>query len=673
MRSGLSLASNPASGMPSQGTRWPRGRLIPILGRVRTRRRLSAAALAAAAALLLASAHASAQTSAGPEAQADAYLAQARGALQAESGESARSLIGTALALAPDYSEALYMRAIVDAGDRARTRAVRQDLASAVASARWKQTDPDEALLALGEVLLRTSALAEAQPLIEKLSRERTDDHRCLLLLGRLREKQGTAALAQRVFADGILRFPSVDRFPLLLARSLAKSGKASAAKAAVAAALKELPDSLPLLLRAAELETQPAARLRAVELYLSKGGGDPLAPLLALEAKPKESDKYLGFVIERGGLARVDIAERAWRAAAGKKSLVATLTEALARYSGFRDLDADGDGFYEERWELSAGAVARWVRDRDQDGVAELAADFQQGSPAALTVELDAGSPLTYRYSRYPSLDSVSEPSRELTRTMLLVPYALAAPFLEAGRAAAAPGMVPRPVPRPTLPTRQRLAESAWRLEERSVGVGEAPAAGALVRSVDSVKGTTTYVAEDLDGDGKVDHRIWYENGSPVRGERDMAADGVFEAKEIWQDGRLWKSAVDTDGSGVADYSEVFAAGTVRLWDYDEDGKDDSRASDGPGGAEIREFSTSLDGVFDLTVVFRADRIAEVRRSGRPVPVSVSTERGLTWIGSPGKGVGLDAATPDGFHSLGGKRYLVFRHAGAVYAEELE
>jgi hypothetical protein len=614
----------------------------------------------------MAAAPLSAQTSDASEAQADAYLAQARSAFEAGSGEIARSMIETALALAPDDSEALYMRAIVDAGDRARTRAVRRDLSRAAASARWRRTDPGETDLALGEVLLRTNALAEAQPLIERLSRERTGDHRSLLLLAGLREKQGAAGLAQRVFADGVLRFPGVEQFPLLLTRSLGKAGKTAAAKTVLATALKVFPDSLPLLLRAAELETRLDLRLRAVALYLSKGGADPLAPLLALEAKPKDAGRYLALVVERGGLASVDIAARASRAVAGKKDLSASLAGALARYSGFRDLDGDGDGSYEERWELSAGTVTRWVRDRDQDGVPELAADFQQGSPAALRVELDAGPPLTYRYSRYPALDSVSETSTGRTRTSLLVPYALAAPFLTTG-AAATPGMVPQPLLRPALPTRDRLAEATWRVEERSID------GKALVRRLDSVNGATTFVEEDLDGDGRLDHRVWYEHGLPVRGARDLTGDGTFEATEIYRNGKLWKSAVDTDGSGVADYTEVFGAAPIRLWDYDEDGKDDSRASEGPGGAEIREFSTSLDGVFDLAVTFRAGRIIEVRRSGRIVPVGAAPDRGLTWIGSPAQGAGLDGATPDGFHSLGGKRYLVFRHAGAVYAEELK
>jgi tetratricopeptide (TPR) repeat protein len=610
-----------------------------------------------------------AQSSSPASEQADAYLAQARRALESGSAESAREMIETALVLAPDDSEALYLRAVANQGDRARTRAVRGDLVRALAVGSWRKTDPGDADLALADILLRTGVLTDAQLVLDRLAREKPEDPRTLLLAARLQAKKGAAAREQKALADGILRFPRVEDFPLSLSRSLERSGKVSAARSLVATALKELPDSLPLILRAAELERNPARRLKTVDLYLSKAGADPLAPLLALEARPKNAAKYLALVLELEGLARVDIAERAFRAAAGKKDLSATLAGALARFSGFRELDQDGDGFSDERWGFSAGEVVRWVRDRDQDGVPELEADFQKGEPAVLRTEAAGASRLAYQYSRYPWLHSVSEFSAGLTRTSLLTPYLLSAPFLDSVRAgtSAAAGMAPRTLPHVTLPTREQLAKATWRAEERSED------GGVLARRLESAKGTTTYVEEDLDRDGRIDHRLWYENGSPVRGARDLTGDGIFEATEIYRNGKLWRDAVDTDGSGIPDYAEVFGAAPARFWDYNEDGNDDSRASEGRGGTEVREFSTRLDGVFDLTVVFRAGQIVEVRRSGKPVAVSAEPGRGITWIGSPGKAAGLDKTTPDGFQSLGGKRYLVFRYAGTVYAEELK
>ena len=107
---------------------------------------------------------------------------------------------------------------------------------------------------------------------------------------------------------------------------------------------------------------------------------------------------------------------------------------------------------------------------------------------------------------------------------------------------------------------------------------------------------GLRVELVEDTDGDGRIDHRVWYAAGKPVRGQRDLAGDGVFEAAETWTDGALSRLSVDTDGNGRFDYGETFRP-AARLWDYNEDGRDDSReTSDGKGGL-VREFSTRADG----------------------------------------------------------------------------
>jgi hypothetical protein len=163
----------------------------------------------------------------------------------------------------------------------------------------------------------------------------------------------------------------------------------------------------------------------------------------------------------------------------------------------------------------------------------------------------------------------------------------------------------------------------------------------------------------------------VWYQNGSPVRGERDLADDGIFEARETWKDGMLWKSAVDSDGSGRPDYTEIHGKTLLRLWDFDEDGRDDSRQSTEPDGTVVREFSTRLDGRFDLRVAFRGERIVSVERAGKPLQVRAAS--GVVWIGRQGPPAALDPAAPEGFQRVSGRRYLVFRYEGITYAEELE
>jgi hypothetical protein len=230
---------------------------------------------------------------------------------------------------------------------------------------------------------------------------------------------------------------------------------------------------------------------------------------------------------------------------------------------------------------------------------------------------------------------------------------------------------MVPRPLATVALPSRAQLAAAVWRTEDTRRDSGQ------LVRRIDAARGVPAFLEEDLDGDGRLDHRVWYRQGSPVRGERDLADDGIFESVETWKDGRLWKSAVDTDGDGTPDYTELAGPRPVRLWDYNGDGRDDARQTFLADGSVAREFSTSLDGRFDLRVVFAGARIASVQRDGKPLAVQVDPRHGLVWIGRAavapsGAFPSLDAAPPDGFRLIGGRRYLVFRHEGTLYAEEL-
>lgn len=662
MRSVSSSAFLPASGMHSQAADWG----PPLI-----RRGLLLAWLLACAPL-------HAQSDSVSRAQADAYLDQARAAGRAE---AAPALIEAALSLAPGYSEALYLRALSRIRERAMSRSVREDLRRAAAAGDWQRTDPDEAALALAEVLVRTAALAEAEPILRRLVRERPENPRALLALAALYAKRaagetgpearrGALTREQAVLGEGILRFPRHEEFPLRMSRSLEHSGRIPPARAMIASALKELTDSLPLLLRAAELEPRADARLKAVDAYLARSGGDPLAAVLALEAKPKDPARYLSRFVSLGGLSRVDITERAWRQTASSKTLSTALRQELVRFSGSRDLDKDGDGFWEERWEIAAGIPVSWTRDVDQDGAPELLARFRDGQPVSIDRDAGAGGSFTFIYSRYPSLHSVAEAAAGgLTRTSILAPYSLNAPFLEKPKAAspALDAMVAHTLSTISFPARAQLAGSTWRTEERRAG-SEAP-----VRRIDSSKGLPSFMEEDLDGDGRIDHRVWYQNGFPVRGERDLAGDGIFEARETWRDGVLLKSAFDTDGNGKADYLEISGRTVIRLWDYDEDGTDDSRQSVSADGSIVREFCTRLDGVFDLRVIFRAGRIVSVERGGMPVTVRTDAAGGVVWIGRPALSAAPGPDTPEGFHSAGGRRYLVFRHDGVMYAEELK
>jgi Flp pilus assembly protein TadD len=583
---------------------------------------------------------------------ASALVRQAAAARRTGDSTAAADLVRRALELSPNFSDALYLRGLIDLSDRSTTRQALEDLRAAVASGSWDGADADEAALTLAETLVRTRRAAEAIPLLEALSNRRPADPRPLAALAAACRAEGRVDAALAAYAQGRSRFPGEPAFVLGITAMLAAAGRMDEAYALIDAAAVDAPSDARLELRRAELERDAGRRVAAVERALAAGSRNPLAPVLALESRPPAASakRFFDLFISAGGLARSDLAERAARAIAGDPGLAKELEQAMVRYTGPRELDRDADGWWEERWELVAGAIVRWTRDADQDGVPEYDAVLDAGRPISLSFEPSRDAQFTLFYGAYPWIDTVKESGPGGERTWTLANRTLGAPFLgEVG---------------PRVPTGDEVVRAAVRLEEPV-----APGSG--VRRVEMKDGLRVYLAEDADSDGRVDHRLWYEDGKPVRGERDLTGDKVFEAAETWTDGVLARLSVDTDANGRFDYGETYQP-SARLWDYNEDGRDDSReTSDGRGGL-VREFSTRADGRFDLRILFRGGAIVEVRKSGRLVTATPDVKRGVTWIGPVPKTAAIDASAHDGYRTFSGREYLVFRHGSVVYVEAL-
>ena len=44
----------------------------------------------------------------------------------------------------------------------------------------------------------------------------------------------------------------------------------------------------------------------------------------------------------------------------------------------------------------------------------------------------------------------------------------------------------------------------------------------------------------EDTLGNGTFNHKVWYENGQPVRGSGTRTGSGGFPSRKLWRDGKL-------------------------------------------------------------------------------------------------------------------------------------
>ncbi len=606
-----------------------------------------------------------AEPAAASQAQADAFLSQAETLLASGDAERASSMTASALELAPRYSEALYMSARLEAGNRPSTLTAMDHLRAAIADATWSRTDPAAADQLLTSLLIRTGQLAEARKAAERLAVLRPEDPESFILLARANDRAGAASAAQRTVTSALRRFPQSDELRLLGARFLQRQGRSAEAAAIVRTGLLLHPGSTDLLLAAAGLDIDRTRKIAEIIQYVAAGGGDPLSAVLGMEAVPvSQRKKYLDMFISQAGLSRQDLVSRAVDALKGSAALTAQLRGELARYTGDRDLDSDSDGAWEDRWSFEKGTIVRWIREPAQDGVAQYAADFRDGLPGSLEVRTPAGV-TRFTFSRYPSLEKAELPGEG---TYSLVPYTMQCAFLRPDFASGPAGTAPRIAARFTVPAADLVRRGAFQLAQNAAD-GVTP-----TRRIDLAGGQRVFMEESSAGDGDMDHRVWYTQGQPRRGTRSLLRDGVFQVTEKWSDGRLVEESVDANGNGTPDYRETYGRTVVKSWDFNEDGKDDSREYTMPDGKQVRELSTKLDGIFDVKIVSQGTRIVSVSRSGGQLPVAPDASRGVTWIGRPAAAAGKpDLVRPDGIQVIAGAQYLVFRFADVVYAEAMQ
>jgi Tfp pilus assembly protein PilF len=475
--------------------------------------------------------------------QADAFVVEAQKSFASGSLALAQDLLVSALEISPQYSEALYLRALVELTDRASTRAAILDLRRAVDAGSWSWTEPMVAEQRLAEALLRTGGIAEARPLAQRLANAHPEDLRNFLLLARLEAKAGDAKRSQAVLADARARFPLEDEAALLSIDLLDRFGRRDEARAIAEKMSGVHPGTLPFLLHAARLEPDRRRRLAALDRYIGAGGTDPLAHLIALEGKTKNGRKHLTHFLDNDGLGRQDLVPRVVAATSGNKELTAILETSLSRFAGNRDLDTDGDGFFEERWVFEAGQPSRWILDADQDGVPEFMADFDRGVPAALSWSPRPGVQLAARYGEYPFIASVHETSEGTVRRYSLALFALRCEFLATHPPKGTAGATPRARLRPIVPSPDEIAKAAFLMEEQS-GDG-----ARVVRRIRMLHGEPVFMEEIIGSMRRFDHRLWYVDGKPARGSRDIDGDGMFEVSETWHDGKLDRVSADTEG----------------------------------------------------------------------------------------------------------------------------
>jgi tetratricopeptide (TPR) repeat protein len=544
----------------------------------------------------------------------------------------------------------------------------------------------------------------------------------------------GRSDSAEAQLERALQRYPEASELYVLAADLLVRRRRAPEAAALLDRGLGESPKSVELLFARARVESDRGRRLEFLQRYFDAGGDDPAEALLMVSSlllsddSAEQAQSALERFFRLGGGRQVQLVDRlrgelleaeaasgegtadetpaVGMGASGGEPAVAAAAEgpqgegppgpslyarllqqanaAVSGYSGERVVDADGDGLYEELYRYADGRLTSWLLDQDQDGLPEARVEFVGVEPGRMLFPPREASEesVEYMYRRHPYVDRIVYVGGGSRRVYHLIPFRYAAQALApvtvpaSGASALAPGhpLERRLIAGPAMEEGEARGRSSS-MEEYRLPAGEEERTADRVYTL--LKGETVRIDEDPDPRGRYRRYVLFAGGTPVTGYRDLDDDGRFEVSEQYASGALQRIALDQDGDGNQELVELFEAGSPlaseKRWDYDDDGRFDSRELTLAGGATVREFSSGLDGRFDLRAVFRNGRLEEFRRQGRLLPVSYDPARNLYRIGAALGPGDLPSVLTEGLHRAGGRRLFVFDYGGNTYIGELE
>lgn len=480
--------------------------------------------------------------------------------------DEALRLLAVAAEFNPQDSDVLYLIARIHAERQDSTAQAIEYAQEALLASQWRDHDDLDARLLLADLYYRTRAYDAVLAVLAPVEAEPPPAD-VLLRRARAHRTLGRPVDARRAANRGVALYPEVHGFSVVLLRMDDAPGYRWGQW------LRRHASSDPAVLEAMlyYAARQPVAQetLDILNLYFRHGGSDPLAVVLTAQAGGEDDTSRFRRL---GGFADLFLVRRLY-AALTTAEVREELDSFVQSYDGWITGDRDRDGYYEERALYSDGVLRRWERDADQNGIAEHTLFLDGLLPLIVQEETDAET-VRISYGRYPAVESVTFVSAEGVSVHHLVPDRLRYPILDPAlnRAATAPDML---VP---LSTVERLLnldsvrQFTHRRETRQ-SIGAPP-----VQIESYADGVLYSVQRDHDGDGRIDHLVEYEAGTPVSGIRDLNGDGRYEVSEQYVEGELSLLMVDADGDGTPEFRTSLGEEIGMAWDYDEDGNIDAR-----------------------------------------------------------------------------------------------
>jgi tetratricopeptide (TPR) repeat protein len=520
------------------------------------------------------------------------YLNKARELHDRGASAEAERLLRESLDLAPDNSETLFLLGSLLCDVQATTFSGLPLMERALLKKTWSVTGPAAAREALAHVYVRTRRYRDAARLLEALAASRVSSPAMEISRAQAAAGLGNFRRADDLFSAAERIYPGASEILLKHIALLWSKGIRTRVYRLAERGMRDFPDDPRFLYYVLGRPAKPVVKNNLFTTYKEKGGGNPRVLMFLLDLDQTTFGQAVEFSFNHGAASDVFLLESAAAKLRPDKKKFSLLTAAWGTGNGEKTVDADADGFYEEKYVIESGEVMKALFDANQDGLIEREILLKHNQPDQVILRRSVEDETSFRYNGYPRLAQAVWRSRNVTKTYEIVPDSLLFAAVKNIPAPADMSLRVRPAASGDFPDEKSVILRAWALIED-------PADTRLPRRKwDLYQGRKLVLHEDEDRNGTFERTVIYNNkGLPLRGQVDHDGDGYAEITERYDNGRLVRLEYDANRDGRPEYDERVAE-DVKEWDLDGDGVIDVRERRLPNGKPYFEYSGILRGL---------------------------------------------------------------------------
>jgi len=331
---------------------------------------------------------------------------------------------------------------------------------------------------------------------------------------------------------------------------------------------------------------------------YHSRWGNDRFYQISTLIINDSNLEKRIELIFaEEMSIDRADILRI--KEILDKKGIVYDAKKFLRDKKVIINEDDNKDGRIDGRTILDSGVITETASDSNQD----LIDDYKITSPGGKikrVVIRSEDKKIEAVYNPYPYLFEYTVTLEGRRRVYHLLPYKVSYPVV----------IIPETLIDDTLRLNEYTKEpSPLSLETVSTLIEETSLRGdtVMVAERNSLPDTKLKILQE---NGLIFTEREYSGNEVVTEEKDIDGDGIPDILYEYENGSLQSARFDKNHNGYPEYMEEYVPVSITQWDFDDDGSFDYREYM-ENGKLIREYSTNMDGNFDLRIEENAGTVS--------------------------------------------------------------